>query len=421
MQMLTAGTVLPGEKGVRIEAGAVVVDETAIVYAGPAAEIPPSIADAVDDAVDFGPDATMLAGLIDSHVHLGFDGGPTPVARMKAESDAEQLVLMLRSARELLSVGVTTARDLGARGFLDVVVRDAIAAGMARGPRMVTAGPPMTVTGGHCWFMGGECDDVTGVRHRVRLHHKMGVDVIKVMATGGFMTSGSAPWYAQFTEEQLAAAVEEAHRVGKRVAAHAHGVEGIKRALGAGVDTLEHCSFVRSDGTSVADDDLVDRIVATGTYVCPTVNYRLPALMAARGADWEPAVKRLYEQGANIIAGTDSGIDNVPHYEYVGGLQSLASLGLPNDEILYAATVRAAEGLGVGRITGRLAPGLDADIIVVDGDPLADVAALDHLRLVMARGVEFTPDPVARGATPPSIGVSSFLETLASAPGAPAS
>lgn len=417
MKMLTAGTMLPGPKGVRVEEAAVVVDETVIAYAGSASSVPAAIAEAIDDAVDFGPDATVLPGLIDSHVHLGFDGGPSPVARMKSETDAEQLVLMLRSARELLSVGVTTARDLGARGFLDVVVRDAIASGMARGPRMITAGPPMTVTGGHCWFMGGECDDLEGVRHRVRLHHKMGVDLIKVMSTGGFMTEGSAPWFAQFTEEQLQAAVDEAHRVGKRVAAHAHGVEGIRRALGAGVDTLEHCSFVHPDGTNTVDDDLVDRIVATGTYVCPTINYRIPAMMAARGGGWEPAVKRLYDQGANIIAGTDSGIDNVPHYEYVGGLEALASLGLPNDEVLYAATVRAAEGLAIAGTTGRLAAGFDADVIVVDGNPLDDIAALNELRMVMARGTEFAPDPVAHAA-PGSIEMTNFMKTLASAPGA---
>jgi imidazolonepropionase-like amidohydrolase len=148
------------------------------------------------------PGSTIMPGLIDSHVHLAFDGGPNPAARMRAETGEQQLMLMLRSARELLGVGVTTARDLGSRGYLAVAVRDAIAAGLARGPRLVVAACPITVTGGHCWFMGGEADSEDDLRHLVRTHHKNGADLIKVMSTVGFMTSGSAPWYAQFTTAQ---------------------------------------------------------------------------------------------------------------------------------------------------------------------------------------------------------------------------
>ncbi len=397
-----------------------VVDGTSIAYAGTAAGVPSTLADAVTDVTALGPAVTLLPGLIDSHVHLGFDGGPNPVARMKSQSDAELLVLMLQSARRLLSVGVTTARDLGARSFLDVVVRDAVAAGMARGPRLITAGPPLTVTGGHCWFMGGECDDDTDVRRRVRLHHKMGVDLIKVMSTGGFMTTGSAPWYAQFTDEQLAAIVEEAHRVDKKVAAHAHGVEGIRRSVAAGVDTLEHCSFFRPDGTNIADPELVDRIVAAGTYVCPTVNARLPEMLAIRGNDFEPPVKVLYERGAKLIAGTDAGINNIPHHAYVGGLEAMATVGVPVEEVLYAATVRAAEALGLGDVTGRLADGLTADVIAVEGDPSTDLAALHELRFVMTRGEPFTPDPIERFSLDPETAkerAAMFLATLASAPG----
>src|SRR5262249_59188004 len=158
------------------------------------------------------PDSTIMRGLIDSHVHLGLDGGPTPVARMRAETDEQQLVLMLRSARDLLGVGVTTARDLGGRGYLAVVVRDAIASGLARGPRMVVAASPVTVTGGHCWFMGAEADSEDDLRRMVRTHHKHGADLIKVMATGGVMTAGSAPWYAPFTTPQLALDVAGARR-----------------------------------------------------------------------------------------------------------------------------------------------------------------------------------------------------------------
>jgi imidazolonepropionase-like amidohydrolase len=400
MKFYTANRVLTGEKGEVHTGAGVLVDGATIAWVGPAAELPPDYG--TPERVALG-DVTLLPGLIDSHVHLGFDGGPTPVERMKAESDPQQLVLMLRSARELLSVGVTTARDLGARSFLDVVVRDAIDSGVARGPRMVTAGPPLTVTGGHCWFMGGECDNDDEVRRMVRLHHKMGVDLIKVMSTGGFMTAGSAPWFAQFTDGQLAAAVGEAHRLGKKVAAHAHGVEGIRRALDAGVDTLEHCSFVLADGRMSVDDELVDRIVTTGTYVCPTVNVRFSEFLATRGADFKPSLPMLYERGAQIIAGTDAGIDNVPHYSYVAGLEALVMVGLPVDDVLYAATARAAEALGLGDVTGRLRPGMSADLIAVEGDPLADISALHSLRTVIVRGTPFTPDPVGAAAVPPQV------------------
>src|SRR5262249_25093502 len=189
------------------------------------------------------PGATIMPGLIDSHVHLAFDGGPNPAARMRAETGEQQLMLMLRSARELLGVGVTTARDLGSRAYLAVAVRDAIAAGLARGPRLVVAACRTTVTGGHCWFMGGEADSEDDLRRLVRSHHKHGADLIKVMSTGGFMTTGSAPWYAQFTTAELAVIVEEAARVDKPVAAHAHGTEGIRRAVEAGGATTGNCSF----------------------------------------------------------------------------------------------------------------------------------------------------------------------------------
>ncbi|HEX5366433.1 MAG TPA: amidohydrolase family protein [Acidimicrobiales bacterium] len=375
-----------------LDDGAVVVDAPTIAWVGRRADLPTGLAASARHH-ELG-DVTLMPGLVDAHVHLGFDGGPHPVARMQAETDAEQIVLMLHSARQLLSVGVTTARDLGARAFLDLTVRDAIAAGTARGPRMLTAGRPITVTGGHCWFMGGECDTADDVRRMVRLHHRMGTDLVKVMSTGGFMTPGSAPWFAQFTVDQLRAAVEEAHRVGKRVAAHAHGVEGIARAVDAGVDTIEHCSFAHPDGRHEVDRDLVGRIAAAGVHVCPTVNLRLPALLSARGPRFEHPLVPLIEAGASVIAGTDAGIDLTPHHGYVGGLEAMAQLGMAVDDVLHAATARAAGALGVGHITGRLAPGLEADLIAVAGDPRADLSALRRLRLVLSRGMPFTPDPL---------------------------
>jgi imidazolonepropionase-like amidohydrolase len=386
-EVLSAPRVMTGDE--TVGDGAVVIGDRTVAWAGPAGALPAEYA--VLPRTDY-PGSTILAGLIDSHVHLGFDGGPDPAARMRGETDQQQLVLMLRSARELLGVGVTTARDLGARAYLDVVVRDAIAAGLARGPRMIVAARPITVTGGHCWFMGGEADSEDDLRRMVRTHHKRGADLIKVMSTGGFMTTGSAPWHAQFTAAQLAVIVEEAARVDKPVAAHVHGIEGIRRAVEAGVTTLEHCSFVTETNERRFDEPLAARIAERKIFVCPTINVNAPYVVKLTGINVGQHVKAMHEMGVRIITGTDAGVDNTPHHQYVGGLEFLVSLGFRPGEVLAMATTEAAAALGVGAITGRLAAGYDADLIVVDGDPRTDIAVLGKLRRVIARGRDYLPD-----------------------------
>ncbi len=386
-EVLTAPRVLTGDAV--LTDGAVVLGDRTVDWAGPAAALPAEYAPLPQAGY---PGGTILPGLIDSHVHLAFDGGPAPAARMRAETDEQQLLLMLRSARELLGVGVTTARDLGGRGYLSVLVRDAIAADLARGPRLVVSGSPVTVTGGHCWFMGGEADSDDDLRRLVRTHHKHGCDLIKVMSTGGFMTSGSAPWYAQFSTAQLAVIVEEAARVDKPVAAHAHGIEGIQRAVNAGVSTLEHCSFVTETNERQFSEPLADQIAERGIIVCPTINVNAPYVAKLTGISVGQHVKPLYDRGVRIIVGTDAGVNNTPHHQYLGALQYLVTLGFTAEQVLAMATTEAAAALGVGGVTGRLAPGYQADLIVVDGDPLADIAALGALRRVIARGRDYVPD-----------------------------
>ena len=386
-EVLTAPRVITGDQ--TVTDGAVVIGDQSLDWVGPAEALPAEYAAL---ARTDHPESTIMPGLIDSHVHLGFDGGPNPAARMRSESDEQQLVLMLHSARDLLGVGVTTARDLGARAYLDVVVRDAIAAGLARGPRMVVATRPITVTGGHCWFMGGEADSDDELRRMVRTHHKHGADLIKVMSTGGFMTTGSAPWYAQFSQTQLAVIVEEAGRVDKPVAAHAHGIEGIRRAVEAGVTTLEHCSFVTETNERRFEEPLAARIADRRIFVCPTINVNAPYIAELTGIVVGEHLLAMHDMGVRLIAGTDAGIDNTPHHQYVGGLEYLVTLGFRAAEVLAMATTEAAAALGVDTITGRLAPGFDADVIVVDGDPSTDITALGRLRRVIARGRDYRPD-----------------------------
>jgi imidazolonepropionase-like amidohydrolase len=386
-EVLGAPRVITGPE--TVTDGAVVIGDRLLEWAGPAAGLPARYASW--PRTDY-PGATILPGLIDSHVHLGFDGGPDPVARMRAESDEQHLVLMLRNARDLLGVGVTTARDLGGRGYLSLVVREAIAAGLARGPRIVASGPPVTVTGGHCWFMGGEADSEDDLRRIVRTHHKHGADLIKVMATGGFLTEGSAPWYAQFTAAQLAVIVEEARRVDLRVAAHAHGIEGIARAVEAGVTTIEHCFWVTETNERQFSEPLAERIAERGIVVCPTINVNAPYVIELTGIVPGEHVRAMHDLGVPIIAGTDAGIDNTPHHQFLGGLEYLVTLGFTPAQVLAMATTGAAAALGVDEITGRLSPGYEADLIVVDGDPLSDIAALGGLRRVVARGRDYVPD-----------------------------
>jgi imidazolonepropionase-like amidohydrolase len=386
-EVLTAPRVLTGD-GFLAE-GAVVIGDATVRWVGQSDALPAEFAALPRNDYQ---DATIMPGLIDSHVHLGFDGGPQPAKRMRDESDEQQLILMLKTARDLLGIGVTTARDLGARGYLAIVVRDAIAAGLARGPRMVVAASPITVTGGHCWFMGAEADSEDELRRLVRTHHKHGADLIKVMSTGGFMTAGSAPWYAQFSTAQLAVVVAEASRVDMPVAAHAHGIDGIRHAVEAGVTTIEHCSFVTATNERRFNETLAAMIAEKGIFVCPTINVNAPYVAKLSGTSVGQHVKPLQEMGVRIIAGTDAGIDNTPHHQLVGGLEHLVTLGFGPEQVIAMATTEAAAALGVGTVTGRLAPGYDADLIVVDGDPLTDISALGALRRVVARGQDYVPD-----------------------------
>jgi imidazolonepropionase-like amidohydrolase len=342
-----------------------------------------------------------LPGLIDTHVHLAFDASDAPVQHMRASSDAQLLVQMVRAARALLGAGVTTARDLGARSKLDLVVQEAIETGMTSGPRLVVANEPITSTGGHCWFMGCERDDEASLRRSVREHHKAGAQFIKVMATGGFMTDGSTPWHAQFASREMLVLTEEARRLDKRVAAHAHGLEGIRNAVVAGVDTIEHCSWAGRNSVDF-DDDVMGSIVEQGIFVCPTTNLRwfesgpprqlssvVPPAGLAEGRTERLA--RMRDAGVRLVAGTDAGINLVPHGAFVRGLEALVAAGFPPVEVIESATSRAAQACGLGEVTGRLEAGKDADIVVFAGDATVDVSVLVHPLLIMQRGHIWDP------------------------------
>lgn len=324
--------------------------------------------------------ATLLPGLVDTHVHLAFDASADAVAALAARDDAALLDAMTDAAAAQLRAGVTTVRDLGDRHYSAITLRES---GRGPLPTIVAAGPPLTSPGGHCHFLGGVASGTAGVRAAVRERAERGADVLKVMASGGLMTPGTDIEAAQFGAGELRVAVEEAHRHGMAVTAHAHALAAVRDALDAGVDGIEHCSCVTDGGVHLPDDvaeALVRRRIAIGATLGlvpgseplappPELARIIPGVMAAYA--------RLIAAGAVVVAGTDAGIAPVkPHGALPHGLVDLVRLGMPPLDALRAGTSVAARVCGVADRKGRLAPGYDADLLAVDGDPVADPEAL---------------------------------------------
>ncbi|MCY0963268.1 amidohydrolase family protein [Streptomyces sp. H27-H5] len=384
--LITAGRILTGDADVAD--GAVLVRDGIVTAVGRRADVEAQ-AGSGEPRQDF-PDSTLLPGLIDAHVHLVFDAGADPVATMQEASDEDLLEGMRKRADQLLATGVTTARDLGDRGGLALRLAQEIAAGTAPGPRIIGAGAPVTPPGGHCWFLGGEVSNADEARALVRRNVAEGAKVVKVMAGGGGLTKGGAPsWKSQFGAEELAVVVEEAHLAGLMVAAHAHGTDAITDAVAAGVDTIEHCTWMTEDGFDLREDVLA-QIVEKGIYVCPAVSPHWRMLPRFFGEEKAAAmfalVQRMAESGARLIAGTDAGVQRAGFDGIVGALGFYEHLGISRDRILAMATSEAAAALGVGDQTGRIAPGYSADLLLVDGNPLEDLSALSAVRAVFTNG-----------------------------------
>ena len=329
---------------------------------------------------------TVIPGLIEGHAHLCFDATTGWKKTYDSDSPGRMLLRMASNGRKMQQAGITTVRDLGAPTELSIELRDSIASGLTGGARLLVAGSPITTTGGHCWFMGGECDGELGLRRNVREHVKAGTDWIKVMATGGNMTPRTNTFAAQFTVEELRACIEEAHRLRRKVAAHAHGVEGIRVATEAGVDCIEHCSFTTPGGYE-RDQALIDEISRKGILVSPTVsvgfrNWPDDGRKQQRGE----VLKALLDSGCKVLMSTDCGIPGVPHEALGGGMEVLAeATGYPAAEILKLATSRSAELLELPD-RGVIEPGRLADLLVLEGDPTRELAALRRVRYVVQGG-----------------------------------
>ncbi|MEV7085908.1 amidohydrolase family protein [Streptomyces sp. NPDC093085] len=390
--LITAGRVLTGPGGECLEDGAVLIRGSVITAVGP----PETLTALAPDGIPTKsfPDATVLPGLIDAHVHLAFDASADPVAALQGSDDETLMVGMADRARQLLASGVTTARDLGDRNGLAVRLRDAIAEGDLSGPRILAATTPLTSAGGHCWFLGGEVEGEDAIRAMVRRNVEAGADVIKVMATGGGLTRGGpAVWQSQFGEDDLHVVVEEARHAGLPVAVHAHGTEGIEAAVAAGVNTIEHCTWMAEDGGFNLREDLAAKIKAAGIHVCTATspNWRAFAERVGheRAEELFTSMRWMAQLDVPMIAGTDAGVTRAVFDKIVNSMDFYQYLGIPLPKIIDMATVNAARALGIGADTGRLAEGYRADILVVNGNPLDELDALRRVRLVLAAGRPF--------------------------------
>jgi imidazolonepropionase-like amidohydrolase len=343
--------------------------------------------------VDY-PDATVLPGLIDGHVHLMYRSGETIFEHARRFDDHHLLVRAAYHARLLLQAGVTTVRDCGSRGIFLAALRDGIAAGLLPGPRLLVCGPPVTTTAGHLWVCGGEVDTADDARALVRRLVKEGVDFVKVMATGGRMTPGTSVGRAQFSVAELRAIVEDAHRLGRRVAAHCLGTEGIANAVEAGVDTVEHCNWLDAGGEAVAfDESAARRMAERGIYRNMATQPNRAIAEKPLRAPLNPAEHRLLEAAQErwhwFRRGLELGVPSFFSTDAIFGqwgdaCPDLAWLavsvaergGVAPLEALRMVTAVPAAALGLEEEVGTLRPGRSADLLVVRGDALESMRCL---------------------------------------------
>ncbi|MGE0625126.1 MAG: amidohydrolase family protein [Pseudomonadales bacterium] len=331
---------------------------------------------------------TALPGLIDAHVHMVLD--PTR-SHPPARDELPDPAAMRERAAAMVAVGITSARDLGGGHGFELDLRDDIARGAVPGPRLLCAGQPVTTVEGHCHFWGGEAADAEAAMAVVDRQQAKGVDLIKVMATGGRFTRGSKPLAPQFETDTLTRIVDHARNLGYPVAAHCHGTPGIEAAVLAGVHSVEHCSWVGEAGWATDYRPEVAALMAKrGVWVSPTINRGWQRMLDAQGTTltgMRAALVDMRARGVAIMSSTDAGIPGVYHHHLPQALAVFAAVAaLDPEETLRSATSRAAAGLGIGGRTGRMAPGMEADVLVVDGDPTADLAALTRPVAVWARG-----------------------------------
>jgi imidazolonepropionase-like amidohydrolase len=393
--VIHAGHVLDVKSGKTLDDQAIVIEGDKIVSVSAASGVAPA---AGETRIEL-PNATVLPGLIDAHTHITFD--PKFGYERLGISVPREALIGAKNARTTLLAGFTTVRNVGASGYADVALRDAINAGDVPGPRMIVSGPALGITGGHCdnnllpyeyhATEDGVADGIEAVQHKVREVIKYGADVIKICATGGVMSKGDDPNASQFTLEEMKTIVAEAHRLGRKVAAHAHGAEGVRLASDAGVDSVEHGHLM--------DDASIAELKKNGTYLVPTLylmdwqrenasRTNLPDFIRRKmemvSEHGQNAARKAFAAGVKIGFGTDAAV--YPHGLNAHEFAVYVRIGMTPLQAIQTATVNDADLLGWSDKVGTLEPGKWADIIAVDGDPLKDVTTLQNVKFVMKGG-----------------------------------
>jgi imidazolonepropionase-like amidohydrolase len=391
--VIHAGRVLDVKTGKTLTGQTIVIQGDKIASVGAEAQVPAGVV-----VIEL-PNATVLPGLIDAHTHITFD--PNFGYSTLGISTPRQALTGAKNARVTLEAGFTTIRNVGASGYADVALRDAINAGDVPGPRMLVSGPALSISGGHCdnnllpfeyhKTNEGVADGVEAVQHKTREIIKYGADVIKICATGGVLSKGDDPNAAQYTLEEMKAIVADAHRLGRKVAAHAHGAQGAIWASEAGVDSVEHGHLM--------NDAAIATLKKNGTYLVPTLylmDWQKDNAKEANLPDYakrkmemvsemgQMNAKKAFAAGVKIGFGTDAAV--YPHGLNAHEFAVYVRLGMTPLQAIQSATVNDADLLGWSDKVGTIEPGKFADIIAVDGDPLADVTTLERVKFVMKGG-----------------------------------
>lgn len=350
-------------------------------------------------------DYYLSPGLLNTHIHLAFNGGTSPREHYLAEGPGMRVLRALKNAQTLLSSGVTTARDCGSDFFVLEGIREALAGELFELPNLLLSGPPITQTGGHLHFMGGEVDGVDGTRQFVRLLHKRGATSIKVMATGGQMTPGTLPECPAFSQAELDVITETAGDLGLPTVSHSLSREGTLRSAKAGFHSIEHCAFFEREEHGwlrrAYDPTVTTEILRHGNNVMMGLAAGYHRLDQARetgtGTDHElfllqqertmlTIFKQMRDAGVPMVVGTDAGVVVTPFDETWLELELMVKAGLSPLEALRGATTRAARALLLDQETGRIGPGMRADLIAIHDDPLEDIRAYRRVDWVMCRG-----------------------------------
>jgi len=401
---IQAGYLIDVDSGERRAAQAIVIEEGRITATGPVAELArPENARHLDLSAK-----TVLPGLSDAHVHLTSNHDQHGYRRLAA-SLPRQTLTGARNAHLTLQAGFTTVRNVGAPGFSDVALRDAIAEGDILGPRLIVSGPPVGITGGHCSDNNllpphfnavgeGVADGPWAVRQAVRRNVKFDVDMIKTCSTGGVLSRGTQVGAPQYTIDELAALVDEAHMHGRKVASHAHGAIGIRNAIEAGVDSIEHASFIDEEGIGMALEH--GTVLAMDIYVTEYILGEgedagiLPESLEKErqtGSAQRENFRRALEAGVALAFGTDAGV--FPHGDNAKQFSRMVEFGMTPLQAIQSATLTNARLFGLEGEIGRVAPGYRADLIAVDGNPLQDIAVLERVSFVMKDGAVIQLEP----------------------------